>query len=243
MAVAVAVFARHAYVVPVLMYHAIDYNDKVSKLSVSPESFERQMKFLHDRKYNVVGLDKIVSYLEKKERMPARTVAITFDDGFYNNYRYAYSVLKKYGLPATIFVITDKIGKKGFLGWDEIKEMSDSGLITIGSHTMSHCWLPDADDRKLPKELTGSKNILEKRLGRKADFICYPLGAHDKRVETAVKEAGYRGGFATNPGRFEPSDDVFAIKRIRISRSSDNLFVFWVESSGYYTWIKEHRDD
>ena len=236
-------FLKYAYVVPVIMYHSIDYNDKLTKLSVSPESFERQMKFLCDLRYNVVGLDKVIGYLEKKEKVPPRTVAITFDDGFYNNYKYAYPVLKKYGLIATIFIIVDKIGTPGFLSWDELKEMSDSGFVVIGSHSVSHKWLPSLGRRDLKRELEESKAVLKKKLGKSVDVFCYPIGAHDERVIDGVKEAGYACAVATNPGRFKPADDIYAIKRVRISRTSDSLFVFWIETSGYYTWIKEHRDE
>ena len=236
-------FLRAAYVVPVLMYHSIDNNDKATKLSVSPESFERQMRFLSTRHYNVVGLDKVASYIQNNEKVPPRTVSITFDDGIYNNYQYAYPVLKKYGIPATIFVITNKIGQPGYLGWRELREMSDSGVITIGSHTISHLWLPAMGTKDLNYELRASKDLLEKNLGKKVSTFCYPIGAHDERVERTAREAGYACAVATNPGHSAPSDDIYAIKRIKISRTSDNLFVFWIETSGYYTWIKEHRDD
>ena len=241
LAVSLAVFIKMSYVLPVLMYHSIDENDKVIKLRVSPKSFEAQMEFLHKNHYNVVGPDKVVAYLEKKEKMPPKTVAITFDDGFYNNYKYAYPVLKKYNFPATIFVITSKIGKEGWLGWNELIEMSNSGVITIGSHTQSHLWLPSLDDTNLKDELAGSKKILEERLGKKVNFLCYPIGAHDERVQAAVRAAGYKAAFGTNPGRFKSAGDIFAIKRVRISSSSNSLFVFWFESSGYYTLIKEYR--
>ncbi len=237
------VFLKTAYVVPVLMYHAIDYNDKITKLSVKPESFERQMKFLHNNKYNIVTLDKVVSYLSKKEQIPPRTVAVTFDDGLYNNYRYAYPILKRYNIPATIFVIISKIGQPGYLGWKEMKEMSDSGIITIGSHTISHKWLPAMGTKELRHELAASKSILEEKLGKKVDTLCYPIGAHDERVERETHTAGYACAVATNPGRGSAIDDIYSIKRIRISRTSDNLFVFWIETSGYYTWIKARRDD
>lgn len=236
-----ALFQR-AYVVPVLMYHSIDHNDKVSKLSVSPEAFEAQMKFLHDRGYNVVGLDKVALYLQKKEPVPPRTVAITFDDGFYNNYEYAYPVLKRYGIPATIFVITSKIGQPGWVGWNDIEEMSASGLITIGSHTKSHLWLLSLNSRDALQELVDSKRILEARIGKAVDFLCYPIGAYDDRLIRLAKEAGYKAAVATNPGKLKPADEIYAIKRVRISRSSDNLLAFWLEASGYYTFIKEHRD-
>lgn len=240
---AIVIFLKTAYVVPVVMYHSIDYNDKITKLSVSPESFERQMRFLKENNYNVVNLNKVVSYIKKKEKIPPKTLAITFDDGFYNNYQYAFPVLKKYGIPATIFVIVDKIGSPGWLGWEELKEMSDSGLITIGSHTVRHLWLPSLGDNDLKNELSDSRKILEERLGKKIGTFCYPVGAFDDRVKCAVQDAGYDLAVGTNPGRFAPSDDTYVIKRIKISRTSDNLFVFWFETSGYYTWIKEHRDE
>ena len=237
------VFMKSAYVVPVLMYHAIDHNDKATKLSVSPESFEAQMKFLHKNRYNVVTLDRLISYIRNKEKIPSKTLAITFDDGYYNNYQYAYPVLKKYNIPATIFIIVGQAGQSGYVGWKEIKEMSDSGVITIGSHTLSHKWLPSLGTRDLRNELASSKATLEEKTGKPVSALCYPIGAHNERVEREAHLAGYTCAVATNPGRFSPIDDIFSIKRIKISRTSDNLFVFWFETSGYYTWVKELRDD
>jgi len=243
LSVAGGIFLKNAYVLPVIMYHYIDDQSAKTKLSVSPEDFAAQMKFLHDHHYNVVGPNKVVDYIEKKEKIPPKTVAITFDDGTYNLYQDAYPVLKKYSLPATIFVITDKIGQPGWLGWKEIYEMSNSGLITIGSHTKSHLWLPTMGSVKLRDELADSKRILEKWLRKDVDYFCYPIGAFDERVQKFVKEAGYRAAFGTNPGRFKPNDDIYAIKRVRISRTSRNPVVMAIETSGYYTWIKEHRDE
>lgn len=237
----VAAFLKYAYVPPVIMYHSIDRNDKITKLSVSPENFERQMAFLKKHGYNVVTLDEMAGYIKSGKRPPNKTLAITFDDGFYNNYEYAYPVLKKYGIPAAIFVITDNIGQPGWLGWKEIKEMSDSGLITIGSHTVKHGWLPATGTKQLRSELKDSKELIEKNIGREVGLFCYPLGAHDDRVKDAVKDSGYSCAVTTNPGKTKPNDDIFAIKRIKISRTSDNLIVFWGEISGYYTWVKELR--
>lgn len=239
----VVIFLKTAYVVPVIMYHSIDDNYMKTKLSVSPESFARQMEFLHKHKYNVVGLDKIVQYIKNNEPIPPKTLAITFDDGFYNNYEYAYPVLKKYNIPATIFVIVGKIGQPGYVGWEQIKEMADSGIITIGSHTMSHLWLPSMGTKQLLYELNKSKEVLEDGLGRDVDLLCYPIGAHNERVQREARQAGYMCAVATNPGPLASADDIYAIKRIRISRTSDNLLVFFIETSGYYTWIKEFRDE
>jgi len=239
--VVTVVFLKTAYVVPVLMYHSIDDKDQLTKLSVNPKSFAAQMEFLHRNRYNVITLEHLAVCLKKGENVPPKTVVITFDDGYYNNYQYAYPLLKKYNFPATIFIIISKVGTPGYMGWREIKEMSDSGLITIGSHTISHKWLPAMGTKELRSELADSKRILEERTGRPVNTLCYPIGAHDDRVKTEAERSGYSCAVATNPGRYIPNDDVYAIKRIKISRTSDNLFVFWFETSGYYTWTKEWR--
>ncbi len=236
-----AAFLKYAYVPPVVMYHSIDNNDKSSKLSVSPESFERQMAFLRRNNYNVVSLEEMGRYIKDRKRPPHKTIAITFDDGYYNNYERAYPILKKYKIPATIFIIVDKIGRPGWLGWKELKEMSDSGLVTIGSHTVMHGWLPSVGTEELRSELEESKAIIEKNLAKKADTFCYPLGAYDERVKREVGRAGYACAVVTNPGKHKPGGDVYSIKRIKISNTSDNLLVFWFETSGYYTWVKESR--
>ena len=229
------------YVVPILMYHAIENRDSDDKLSVSPASFARQMEFLNKEHYNVVSLEKAILYIKKKEMPPQRTIAITFDDGFYNNYQYAYPILKKYNIPATLFIIVKRVGNPGFLSWGNIKEMSDSGVVDIGSHTNVHFWLLGNDERFLHEEVVGSKKALEEKLGKRVNFFCYPMGAFDAKSKKAVEDAGYLGAVATTP-RHVAQDDVYAIKRIRVSHSADNLFIFWVKTTRLYTWFKRHKE-
>lgn len=236
-------FLRSIYAVPILMYHNIDQHYKESKLSVSPESFERQMRFLRKHGYNIVSLEELVELLSSEKPLPYKTIAVTFDDGYKNNYTAAFCVLKKYNIPASVFVVADKVGKAGYLSWEELKEMSDSG-IDIGSHTLSEPYLPEIEDKsRLKKEIFESRHRLKSRIPQAGGFFAYPGGGFDKEIRRMVIEAGYKGACATNPGRKYPSHDRYGLKRMRISRTSDNLFVFWIESSGFYTWIKEHRDE
>lgn len=235
-------FLSFIYVPPILMYHSIDEHEDATKLSVSPEGFSGQMEFLYRHRYNVISLEEMADLIKKKKKIPPKTVTITFDDGYKNNFLYAYPVLKKYNFPATIFVITDFIGKDGYLTWADMNEMQENN-ITFGSHTKSHLWLPHLADEKLREEVFASKEILEKNLKKEIKFISYPIGAYDERVKRVVKEAGYAAACATNPGRDKRWDDVYALKRIRISRTSNNMFFFWNKPSGYYTFIKEFRDE
>lgn len=234
---------RSASVVPILMYHSFQAEEDILIPYVSPEIFAHQMEFLAKNNYNVVGPDKIVAYMTRKEAMPAKTVAITADDGYYNFYENAYPVLKKYNLPATFFIVTDKIGVGGYLGWRELREMSDSGLITIASHTKSHPWIPAAsvDKEKLWDELAGSKKILEKGLNKRVDFISYPCGAFNDLAKDTAKLAGYKGAFTTNPDRRSDINDIYAIRRIKMSSSSVSPVILWGKISRYYAWFKERR--
>jgi peptidoglycan/xylan/chitin deacetylase (PgdA/CDA1 family) len=234
---------RSSSVVPVLMYHSFQVEKDKLIPYVSPEIFADQMEFLAKNRYNVVGPDKVIAYMTKREKMPAKTVAITADDGYYNFYLNAYPILKKYNLPATFFIATDNIGASGYLGWKELREMSDSGLITIGSHTKSHPWIPSVstDKEKLWSELAGSKKILEKGLGKNVFFLCYPNGGFNDLAKEAVSSAGYKGAFTTNPSKKSDIDDIYAIRRIKMSSTSVSPVILWGKISRYYAWFKERR--
>ncbi len=241
------IFLDAIYVPVIIMYHSVGKEGKIldgygAKLNVSPAAFAKQMKFLHDHSYNVVPLAEFIKRIKTDENIPPMTITITFDDGLKNNFLHAYPILKKYNFPATIFVATDFVGKEKFLSWDDIKTMQENN-ISIGSHTVSHRWLPALDEKSIHKELYGSKKLLEEMTGREIKTLSYPLGAYNEKVKKIARKAGYIGAVATNPGRTEPKDDIFALKIIRISMTSDNLLVFLIETSGYYTFIKEIRDE
>jgi peptidoglycan/xylan/chitin deacetylase (PgdA/CDA1 family) len=240
-------FMRRQYVLPILMYHSISPNAMPqNRLAVSVDAFERQMRFLKEHRYNVLTLEEIKDLMSQGRRPPPKAVAITFDDGYKNNYTYAFPILKKYNLTATIFIIINEIGRLegDRLSWDEIKIMRDSGLIDFGSHTLGPQPLVDIRSQDdLRKQIFDSKKILEEKLGRKINIFSYPGGFFNGNIRRLVIDAGYQAAVATSPGRRFSSKDIFALKRLRISSSSDNLFVFWIEASGIYTFIKEHRDD
>ena len=241
---AARIFLDYIYRLPVLMYHSINYTrDKANRMTISPEIFEKQMKFLRERDYNVILLKDAVSYIKAKKNPPPKTVAITIDDGYEDNYTYAYPVLKKYKIPATIFVIVDLVGKENFLNWDEIKKMQASGIIDIESHTRSHPFLTGIGDSKLKYELVSSKMILEERLGKQVDFLCYPMGVYDERVKSAARLAGYRAAFATKPTMISPNYDIYEIKRVRISPNANNLISFALKISGYHAFLRVIQND
>ncbi|MBU1998981.1 MAG: polysaccharide deacetylase family protein, partial [Candidatus Omnitrophica bacterium] len=218
--------------------------DPENRLLVSLKDFQRQMLFLKESGYNVIPLSALAELIRHKKKIPSKTLSITFDDGYKDNYTLAYPVLKKYGLPATIFVIYNEVGTGGKLSWQDIMKMQDDGLVTIASHTLNHRALVDVQsEEELRREIFDSKRLLEEKLGRAVDIFSYPIGAFNAHIRQLVIDAGYKLSVATNPGKDYPKNDLFALKRLRISSSSSNLLVFAIEISGFYTFIKEHRDD
>ncbi|MDI6605626.1 MAG: polysaccharide deacetylase family protein [Candidatus Omnitrophota bacterium] len=239
-----AVASRH-YVVPIIMYHRVlpgaTYADR---LVVSVETFDRQMRFLKINRYNVITLEKLADLIRQKKKIPPKTVSITFDDGYEDNYTNAFPVLKKYGLAATLFVIVGEVGDrhKNKLSWEEIKQMQDSGIFSIGSHALGPEPLTNIKSREeISRQIFDSRRILKEQLGKEVNTFSYPEGGFDPRIRQLVIAAGYKAAVATHPGRDYPDDDIFALKRLRISENAGNLFVFWVETSGFYNFMKERR--
>lgn len=241
-------FINRHYVVPIIMYHYVHPNPHPDdRLTVTPESFERQMRFLKTHRYNVVPLELLGDLVRDKKKIPPKTIAVTLDDGIIDCYNYAFPILKKYNLPATMFIITDEVGRSqnDRLTWAQIKEMQDSGLVTFGSHCLGPEPLINIkQEEELKRQIFGSKRILEGKLKRPVTAFSYPEGFFTDKIKQLVIEAGYKLAVSTMPGKEYPNDDVLALKRLRISSSSDNLLVFWFETSGIYTFIREcDKDD
>ncbi len=228
------------YLTPVLMYHHIDGNWRESKLSVSPESFAKQMAFFKKHGFRVLSLGEYVRMLKNGERVPRKSAVITFDDGYEDNYTTAAPILKQMGFPAVIFIQADGTGRPGYLTEAQIRELIASG-ITIGSHTVHHGFLPKLSPEDRKKEITESKKILEEKYGLPVLLFSYPGGGFNADVRKDTIDAGYEGAVATHPGPSYPYRDPYALKRVRISRTADNPIVFWLQVCGFYTYYEEAR--
>lgn len=226
------VFTRANYEVPVLMYHHVEPGVSGSSLHVSPATFTRQMEFLKIHGYHVVPLEEIIRKTKSGERIPFKTVAITFDDGYLDNFKYAFPVLKKMDFPATIFMITRDIGQKGFLSEEDLRILDESG-IAIGSHTVNHAFLPDLRDKnELFYEADESKKTLEAILGHPVALFSYPAGGVTEESKAMIEALGYSGAVTTN---YDAADgDAYAIRRVKISEGKGSLFNFWLKVSGLY---------
>ena len=205
--------------VPVLMYHSIP-DKKGNDIQMSKDKFREQMKFLKDNGYVTLTLDDIYNFLESNKKIPLKSVAITFDDGYVDNYTNAFPILKEFGFRATVFYITSSVSNPACISEDQLKEMQSYG-IDIESHTVNHDHLSSLPYAEQLKTLKDSKEYLEKLLNKKIDYIAYPYGEYNKDTLKAVKEAGYTMAL-TNAGRWSyKTDGIYTLERVYISASSD----------------------
>ena len=198
------------YVTKAFMYHAVsDIPGENASLYVTPLEFEKQIAWLSDAGFTSVFADKFGTYGYK-------TAAITFDDGYENVYTEAFPILKKYNFKATVFLITSPA--EGHITDEEIKEMTDSGLVMFGSHTDTHRDLTKLTPEEIRSELEASKSKIEKLTGKTVTTLSYPYGASDETVVSAAKKLGFKCAYTI----YDPvgDEDKFHLPRYTVWRET-----------------------
>ena len=217
--------------VPVLMYHRVGAvrTAAEARYCVAPERFAAQMRLLARKGYRAVGIDAFVDWLTGGPALEEGDFVLTFDDGFRSVREHAQPVLEGLRWPFTVFLVSDLLGgadawnKSGepggatypLLAADEVLAMQAHGC-SFHSHSRSHVSLPALADDALTDQLEGSRHALTNLLGRRVDFLAYPYGHVDERVESAARVAGYRAAFSVQSGFNRRGVDPFRIRRLDV---------------------------
>ena len=232
--------------VPVFMYHHVN-NHKGDMVTVTPETFEMQMQYLNKAGYRTLNTSELLSYINGDLQLKEKSVMITFDDGWLDNYIHAYPVLKKYGIKAVIFLVTNWINEASekisennpympthdeagtlirqneehrvVLNWDMVREMQESGLVEFHSHTQNHLKCHHLSENDLSEEMRASKKVIKDRLGSICSCLCWPMGRYNNLAVKTAEEAGYKALFTTNHGIVNEGSDPLAIRRIAVKDS------------------------
>lgn len=210
--------------VPILLYHNImeDYDPAEKILHCSPADFETHMRALQDAGYTTIDFAQYRDYVQKGTPLPPKPVIVTFDDGYLSNYEYAYPTLKKLGMKGTIFVITGRMGVSDtaypHFTWEQAREMEQSGVIDIESHTDTHPHLEDVDAATLALEIRRSYYLLATKLNKTPVAMAYPYGLRQQEAAEAAAAAGFSvqclvgdRGVNTRP------DGLSGLKRLSVS--------------------------
>ena len=213
--------------VPVLMYHRVGRLPTVrtpisDALTVEPRVFDAQMEWLSRHGFHGITPWQLYRALELGAPLPKRPVLITFDDGYADVLYDAEPILHRLGLPATAFIITDRVSgpDPSFLTWHDLRHLEQDGF-TIGSHTVHHLDLTKLPPAQVWRELLQSRQTLERHLGRPVNSFAYPYGAEDASVVRTVNSVGYALAFTTTPGDAQSSLHLLLLHRYGIHRNVD----------------------
>lgn len=223
--------------IPILMYHyvrtGIPITDQLSyRLSVTPVVLEEQLKFLADNGYFTISLVDLETSLENRLPLPPKSVVLTFDDGYRDFYSSAFPLLKKYNLRAVSFYVVDYANYPGYMSWDMVKEIQESGLVDVESHTLSHLPLSKLVSEQKTKEIFESKKLLEQKLEKKVNYLAYPYGDFDDSVVQLTQQAGYHLAFGTNSGTRHTKGEKFFLKRVAVN-GEDSFETFKYKLDSY----------
>lgn len=215
----------------ILNYHSVADNSSEIKdiWSLSSYKFETHMSFLQENK-------KVISPYEIDKSIDD-SIIVTFDDAYMSIYNKVLPLMKQLKLPFSIFVITDYVGDPEYLSLEMLMELDKDPLVTIGSHSKSHKRLTKCDQKLLEKEVKGSKDFLEDKLGHNVDFFSYPYGACNDFVSDFVKSSGYIFAFGSKFDINRPSDYSFNLNRCDIWKF-DNSNIFEDKLNGYWDWLR-----
>ncbi|MDI3257714.1 MAG: polysaccharide deacetylase family protein [Kyrpidia sp.] len=216
--------------VPILMYHSISHNP-ANSLCTDPGDFAREMDWLAAEGYTPVTLADLLKAWAGRETLPAKSVVITFDDGYKDNILAAYPVLKQRGFRATIFVITHYVDKPNYVSWEDLAMAENTGVFDVESHTVDHLDLTALPPGQLTRELRDSKADIEARLHKTVYALCYPSGRFNPAVERAAEQAGYLLAVTTRPGAASPDQGRYSLHRVRIS-GGESLLAFESQLDG-----------
>lgn len=218
----------------ILMYHSINEhkNEKFDKWRVAPKDFEKHISWLKKNGFNSYTISELLSL----KTLPKKAVCITFDDGFMDNYKNAYPILKKYGFKATIYIVPNQINNHWdqkntsfiscMLNNEQIIQMCD--IVEFGSHTMSHINLEKLEIKEVVDELKNSKKAVEKITKIECNSFAYPYGKYNFALSKICMEAGYKNAVTVKRGVYKKGDDKFEIKRIGIL-GTESFIDFWLK--------------
>jgi len=217
----------------ILMYHYIRSVDPGSdplgyELSVTPDDFNNQMAWLHEQGYIGMRMDGITPCLRGEAPCPAKAIALTFDDGYADAYTDALPVLKRYGLLATFYIVTNFVGQPGYMTWEQVTALRDAGM-EIGAHTVSHLDLTSLDWETANVEIAQSKAEIDHHLNMNVTSFCYPTGLYNAEIEEQVRASGYLN--ATTTRWDNDTSDIMALPRRRISGGTAIDSFAWIVQS------------
>ncbi len=219
---------------PILMYHRVapEGRGAAHRYRLHPDAFEQQLRLLRERGYRNLTFDQWRAAADRRAPLPARSVMLTFDDGYADFPTYALPLLRRYGFQATMFVVTDLVGGSNvwderiderieLMDWPTLLSLREQG-VELGSHSSAHRPLVSLSAVELTRDLCRSRACLQERTGAPVRSVCYPYGLNDVTVRSVAAACGFHFGVTTDEWRASFNDDLLRLPRFEV-RGTDSL--------------------
>ena len=209
------------------MYHRFN-ESKYPSTNIQMNIFEEQVNIIKKSGYKFLHPNNLHKIYDKEKL--EKTILLTVDDGYDSFYRYAWPYLKNNQIPFLIFISTEAVGKKGYMGWKEIKEIEKYDYVTIGNHSHSHDYLVNFSYDEFKKDIEKSIKIFEDNLGYNPKFFSYPFGEWDLAQKKFISK-NFDFGFGQHSGVIDLNKDKYELPRFPINEKYGDLerFKFIVE--------------
>ncbi len=223
--------------IPVIIYHAFSTPEPegdIYKLFSTQARFEENVTTLLNAGYTFITLEDVYAYNKEEIALPEKVCVITMDDGWLGCYTEAFAVLKKYNIPATIFIVSDLVGTQDYFSWEQAKEMYDTGLVKLHIHGKSHIEYSSVAKEKLVSDYTSAHKELEEKMGEEIQKImAYPAGKYSDNSKKWLKEAGFEVQVLTKYGTVNKSRtlDLTDIGRIRGERATGKQLLSTIQNA------------
>ncbi len=223
----------------IFVYHRFGENTFPST-NIKMSQFRQHINELVKNNYNVMDVSKIVDHIINNKNLPEKTVGITIDDAYKSIYTDAWPILKKAGLPFTIFVSTGLVNSNStkYMNWKQIKELSDSG-VTIGNHTVNHLNLVNETEETLEREVTKAKQSFINNLGYSPDIFSYPYGEYSLKIKDFVKNQQFKAAFGQQSGILYNEIDLYELPRFAMNEKYGSLERFKFAANALPLAVKE----
>jgi peptidoglycan/xylan/chitin deacetylase (PgdA/CDA1 family) len=216
--------------IPIILYHRVVRHG--DRFSVEPGVFDEHLAAVRDSGRVPLSVPDVAAAVTGSAPLPARPVAVTFDDGTGDFHDTVLSRLRSAGLPATLYLTTAQLGRPGMLTWRDVVDAAEAG-IEVGAHTRTHPHLDTVSRQRAQREIAGSRADVEEHLGRACRSFAYPHGSFDRKVRQAVSAAGFTSAVAVRNAFSHEQDDVLALARLTVQRdTSPEQVAGWLAGRG-----------
>ncbi len=210
--------------IPAIFYHHIEplgqaKSEGHAQLTVDSGWFDKQMSYLASSGYTTITAEQLAQALKNHQNLPGKSIVVTVDDGYADIPTYAYPIAQKYHILLNLMIPTGLLGNKGYMSWDQLKQMVGSGLAFAYDHTWSHASLGKAPPSKIQFEVMTAKKQLEDNLGKPVDIFAYPYGTEGPTVVNFLGSNGFVAAYTTIPGFWQCDSFIMSLHRNRIGNA------------------------